>query len=327
MAQRIFLEMNHVAYMAVRYWRATGLVLCLSLIMFPGTSRAESVLFVGNSFSFGYGSAVRYFHQHKVTDLNQERTGGVAALFYEFDREAGLSDDVSIETYPGVGLDWHLRERLPQLTAKSYDVILLQSYSTLDEKNPGDAQNLIGATQQLVPLLLSQQSRTRIYLVATWARPDLIFVAGKHWSGQSLGQMTQDIANGYAAALEKTPEITAIVPVGAAFLKAIQANVALDNPYQPQNPSLLDLWTYDHYHASTAGYYLEALTEWGAVTGQSPESLGPFECAAHELGLSSEQAQALQIAAAQALREHGFELVKEGTPIYRTNPRKGACPE
>ena len=56
----------------------------------------------------------------------------------------------------------------------------------------------------------------------------------------------------------------------------------------------LDLWTYDQYHASVAGYYLEALIVFGGVTGLDPMKLGPQEKAADELGLSADQASALQ---------------------------------
>ncbi|MEO7800209.1 MAG: PEP-CTERM sorting domain-containing protein, partial [Opitutaceae bacterium] len=54
------------------------------------------------------------------------------------------------------------------------------------------------------------------------------------------------------------------------------------------------LWTYDHYHGSTFGYYLEALMIFGDLTGLDPRSLGKNERAALELGLSSNQAVALQ---------------------------------
>ena len=56
----------------------------------------------------------------------------------------------------------------------------------------------------------------------------------------------------------------------------------------------LNLWTYDHYHASTHGSYLEALVVFGSLTGRDPRSLGENECSAYELGLSRQQAKALQ---------------------------------
>ena len=54
------------------------------------------------------------------------------------------------------------------------------------------------------------------------------------------------------------------------------------------------LWTDDQYHASAAGYYLEALVIFGRVTGVDPRTLGGRERAADDLGLPPALAQALQ---------------------------------
>jgi hypothetical protein len=64
----------------------------------------------------------------------------------------------------------------------------------------------------------------------------------------------------------------------------------------------IDLWAYDHYHASTAGYYLEALVVFAGVTGHDPRLLGAGETAANELGLSPDLAGRLQSVAANVAR-------------------------
>ena len=56
----------------------------------------------------------------------------------------------------------------------------------------------------------------------------------------------------------------------------------------------ISLWTYDYYHASTYGYYLEALVVFGRLTGRDPRSLGDHECSPFELGLSRQEASSLQ---------------------------------
>jgi len=61
----------------------------------------------------------------------------------------------------------------------------------------------------------------------------------------------------------------------------------------------------DHYHASTAGYYLEALMLFGAITGRDPRSLGGREAAAADLGLSPRQAGDLQRVAHRAIATDG----------------------
>ena len=74
----------------------------------------------------------------------------------------------------------------------------------------------------------------------------------------------------------------------------MQTGVADPNPYDGIEAGKLNLWTYDHYHASTYGYYLEALVVFGSLSGRDPRSLGENECSAYELGLSRPQVKALQ---------------------------------
>ena len=49
-------------------------------------SLPKSILFVGNSFTYGELSPVRHFQPDSVTDLNREGTGGVPALLKAFRR-------------------------------------------------------------------------------------------------------------------------------------------------------------------------------------------------------------------------------------------------
>ncbi len=86
---------------------AAGLLLVSSQALAEG-----SVLFIGNSFTFGSGSAVRFYRADTVTDLNNLGIGGVPALFKSFTQQAGLDYDVYVETEPGSGLDFHLENRL-----------------------------------------------------------------------------------------------------------------------------------------------------------------------------------------------------------------------
>ena len=63
----------------------------LALLIAAGNSSAGSILFIGNSFTFAYGSPVRYYRGDSVTDLNRDGQGGVPALFKSFTTQAGLS--------------------------------------------------------------------------------------------------------------------------------------------------------------------------------------------------------------------------------------------
>ena len=112
-----------------------------------------------------------------------------------------------------------------------------------------------------------------------------------------------------------------MIPVGEAWNRAILSGVADANPYDGIEADKLDLWTYDHYHASTYGYYLEALVVFGRVTGRDPRSLGRSECSAFELGLSTAQAQALQQIAFDELAS-SMPLAPNPAPQAAGNPQR-----
>src|ERR1700690_818062 len=97
---------------------AASLILAWGL---AGTAAGKSVLFIGNSFLFGSGSAVRFYRASTVTDLNNEGIGGVPALFKSFTQQAGLDYDVSLETRGGVGLDFHLANKLNVIDSRGWD--------------------------------------------------------------------------------------------------------------------------------------------------------------------------------------------------------------
>src|SRR5436309_14534208 len=116
-----------------------------SLLLSPGgvaSAAGTSVLFVGNSFLFGLGSAVRFYRADTVTDLNSEGIGGVPALFKSFTQQAGLDYDVSLETRGGVGLDFHLENKSGVIGARGWDKVVMHGYSTLDAAKPRDRAKL-----------------------------------------------------------------------------------------------------------------------------------------------------------------------------------------
>jgi hypothetical protein len=106
--------------------------------------------------------------------------------------------------------------------------------------------------------------------------------------------MAHDVRAGYDKAAASTTLVKGVVPVGEAWLRAMQTGVADANPYDGVDPGKVNLWTYDNYHASTYGYYLEALVVFGSITGRDPRSLGQNECSGFELGLSRAQVAALE---------------------------------
>ena len=268
----------------------------LSLAAAPAWAR--SILFVGNSFTYGEYSAAKRYQSNTVTDLNgpdgSGRTiGGMPAIFKELTREAGLEYEVSLETVGGMGLDYHYTRKLALLD-RHWDDVVLQSFSTLDADRPGDPALLIHYSRLFADTLTARNPEAKIYLSTTWSRPDLTFPAGHHWSGKPIHQMGEDIHAGYEVALNGAPRIAGLIPVGLAFNRAIAVGLAAPDPYAGIGPGQIDLWAYDNYHASLFGYYLEALVVFGKVTGHDPLSLGQFERVAEDFGISPAQTHALQ---------------------------------
>jgi hypothetical protein len=275
-----------------------------------------SLLFIGNSFTFAAGSPVRFYRADSVTDLNGEGIGGVPALFKSLVTQAGLEYEVSLETNPGVGLDWHLANRLEVLRKRPWDIVVMHGYSTLDSAKPRDPAKLVATSQQMAEVLRALNPKVEIRLMATWARADQTYPAAGAWAGQPIENMARDVRAAYdqaaAAASAKS-----VIPVGEAWTRAIQTNVADPNPYDGIEAGKIDLWTSDHYHGSTFGYYLEALTIFGDVTGRDPRLLGDGECSAFELGLSTAQTRALQQVAYDQL------VASKNIPASATAPARG----
>ncbi len=258
-----------------------------------GSATSLSILFIGNSFTFAAGSPVHYYRADTVTDLNGEGIGGVPALFESFTRQAGLDYEVSLETRGGSGLDFHLAEKADVIGRRGWDKVVMHGYSTLDSAKPRDPAKLIATSARMAALLRQKNPKVEIYLMSTWSRADQVYPAAGAWAGTAIGVMARDVRAAYDKAAAEAAA-TAVLPVGEAWIRAIDAGIADANPYDGIDAGKVDLWTYDHYHGSTYGYYLEALVIFGGITGRDPRSLGAAECSGFELGLSRAQVTALQ---------------------------------
>ena len=289
--------MRPVRFLAVSILFVSGAVLAQ-----PGTK----VLFIGNSFTFGAGSPVRFFHPGTVTDLNDSGIGGMPALFKAFAEQAGLDYAVSLETQPGSGLEFHIENRLGAINRQPWDTVVMHGQSTLDFELPGDPAKIIATTQQLADIFVAHNPDVTIYLNSTWSRADQTYPETGAWAGQPIEAMARDVRAAYDAAAANVPAVKQVIPVGEAWTRAMQYGVADANPYDGIDFDKLNLWTFDHYHASAFGYYLEALVVFGTLTGRDPRALGGHECAAFELGMSVAQASALQQVAFDELTQAGL---------------------
>jgi len=266
---------------------------------------ATTILFIGNSFTYGDPAGapaplVKSYQPNTVTDLNKSGIGGVPALFKAMTVQAGLDYTVSLETIPGAGLERHYNEKLA-LIAGSYDKVVLQSYSTLDAKQPGNPNMLIKYSGLLAEAFRARNPKVQIMLNATWSRADQAWTPKGAWYGKPIEQMALDVRRGYDAADAASNLIDGVIPVGQAWNRAIAAGVADPNPYDGIKAGQVDLWAPDHYHGSVHGYYLEALTLFGAITGRDPRALGANDAIAREIGIAPSTAAALQRCAAEQL--------------------------
>jgi hypothetical protein len=269
---------------------------------------STSILFIGNSFTYGQSSPVRFYRADSVTDLNSQGIGGMPALFKSFTTEAGLDYDVYLETEPGIGIDWHLAHKLGVIGQRPFDEVVMHGYSTLDQKKPGDPGVLIDSARQMTAFLRARNPSVQVHMMATWPRADHVYEEKGAWYGKSVEIMAHDVRAGYDQAFTAIPGLKPVIPVGDAWVRAMATGVADANPYDGIDAGKVNLWTYDNYHASTFGYYLEAMVVFGSVTGRDPRSLGDNECSGFELGMSPAQVGALEQVAYD-------QLAADGAPI------------
>ena len=299
-----------------------GTLKAISLVcgMLAPAAFAANILFVGNSFTFAAGTPIMNYKANTVTDLNKNGTGGVPALFKSFTVQAGLNYDVYLETQPGAGIDWHLEHALDKIRGRSWDTVVLQSYSTLNASQPGDPAVLIPSVKRMAELLKSKNAAVDVRLMATWSRADQTYEKTGHWYGKPIDAMMTDVRAGYDKAAAGTPIVKGVIPVGEAWARAMRTGVADSNPYDGIDAGKVNLWGDDNYHASKFGYYLEALTVFGSVTGRDPRSLGAHECSAVDLGISPAQVGALEKIAFDQLSAAGTVMM-----TLASSPKPVAC--
>jgi len=283
--------------------RAWGAILAFAVLCAPVGALAESILFVGNSFIYGARSPVKRYGADTVTDLNGAGFGGVPALFKAFTHQVGLNYEVSLEAAGGTGLDFHYTEQLPLLDRK-WDQVVLSGNSLLDADRPGDATQFIKHAVLLAEVFRRRNPAVRVWLNATWSRADQTYLKGGHWYGKGISAMANEVRAACDRAAARSGLIEGVIPVGQAWTRAMEIGVADPNPYDGLTFGKIDLWAYDQYHASAAGYYLEALVIFGMVTGQDPRVLGEASATAEDLGISPAQAKALQQIAYAELAAH-----------------------
>jgi hypothetical protein len=217
-------------------------------------------------------------------------------------------------------------------------------------------------TLRTIPANPNANPNAQVYLLQTWARPDMVFphlatIADAnypavpdgrpivdtqggafpegfpdtlYYAAEGLSGMTADLRAAFAARAQANPKFAGVIPVGEAFQRAVDEGIAkgdgfygADGTYATAHSSdPLDLWWIDYLHASKHGSYLSALVIFGKLTGIDPWSLGASEQAAADLGILPGDAVRLQRVASDQLSAAGEAMQRE--PCLHANPRSHA---
>ena len=203
--------------------------------------RADDVLFIGNSLTFG-GSV-------PVLPPN----GGVPKLVEEIARAKGRALMVASITHPGAALSYHLAQpaTATALASKVWTWVVLQDFSFRPTHIGGN--EFIPAGETFSQRIAAHSPQAGILLYETWPDPAGDFYQhspGNNFSGpaQMLAELRQNytqLGSDLAARNKNRPARVALV--GDAFALC-----------QREFPAL-NLYAPDHPHASPDGYYLAAL--------------------------------------------------------------------
>ena len=253
-----------------------------------------TILFVGNSFTYGGSTKVHTYNAAAVTDEppGDPGVGGVPAIFKQFADEAGLRYEVHVETVGGKTLEFHYQNARGLLAQGKWDAVVLQGLSTeaLPAARGGKPESFLRFAALLEDVIHHVGPAAKIYLYETWAYPDRTYPQDPADALAWRRAMSNDLRTGYEHAFATVGRFEAVAPVGDAYMKLAVENAAVD---------LLDA---DRKHPSVAGSYLAALVLFQTVTRYEVTKLGAGEQAAHDLGIPPETAGQLQRVAAETLR-------------------------
>ncbi len=180
-----------------------------------------------------------------------------------------------------------------------------------------------------IPANTNANPNAKVYLTDTWARPDMVFAhltttpdttsptgspipvspaspATLYYA--TLAGMTKDLHDAMASEAAANGHFAGIIGVGDAFQLAVDLGAVKSSGFYdasgvfvPNSGDQMNLWWDDYLHASKYGSYLDALMQFGTITGFDPRSLGGGEIAARDLGISQANAITLQNIAARQL--------------------------
>ena len=240
------------------------------------SARADDVLFIGNSFTYG------------AMAPEVQANGGVPKLFEAIALAKGKQVATSAVTAGGKGWSYHLAQPGTDkaLHAKAWTWVVLQDFST-EPTRLGSVNNFMHAGETFSDRIAQASPQTGIILYETWPRPAGAFYQagpGKVFSGPD--QMMDDLHQAFArlrddlAVKDKSREVRDAL-VGSAF-----ARVEAEDPEINLNAS-------DAHHATADGYYLAALVIYETIYHDSAKG-APATFFDGKLSIPTDEATKLQ---------------------------------
>jgi hypothetical protein len=222
----------------------------LLAVVFFAHLRAEDALFFGNSFTMGVGAQSVFHH------------GGVPALVQAIAQSRGKNLTATMEAVGGKDLAFHLArpETATALTAKKWDWVVLQDYSTR-ATHAGSLEDHIKDVLAFRNRIVAVDPDAKIILYETWAyaKANPIFSATP--SPKTFidpAQMLGEVRKGYAescARVKAAGATVAVAHVGTAFARCVA-----------EHPEI-GLYSNDQKHPSAEGSYLAALVIYDTIFG------------------------------------------------------------
>jgi hypothetical protein len=213
----------------------------VALLVLVTTLRAENVLFIGNSFTYGAEAPLVVLH------------GGVPKLFEEIARAKGRDVTAWSVTSGGKDWAWHLAQpaTAKALAERPWNWVVLQDFSTRPT-HVGDIPGFMRDGETFSDRIAAASPHAGIVLYETWARPAVFYTGGPGHDFTGAAQMMAELHDSYAkldADLAKRDPSRQVLDaeVGTAFART-----------GDQFPAI-NLNAKDDHHSTAAGYYLAAL--------------------------------------------------------------------
>jgi hypothetical protein len=216
----------------------------------PGL-RADDVLFIGNSFTFG------------AMAPEVQRHGGVPKLFEEIARAKGHEVTTSAVTAGGKDWGYHLAQSktAAALAAKVWTWVVLQDFST-QPTSMGSVAKFMANGETFSDRIAAHSPGAGIVLYETWARPAGKFFANAPGGMSGPDEMMAQLHQNYASLEKDLAARNANRPVREALVGTAFARIKAEFPGIVVDAA-------DAHHATAEGYYEAALLMDEAIYGES----------------------------------------------------------